>query len=200
MLFTPNVRERFSKVLDLRRFHKRLRSEAYSAEAVSLLAPLFHPACGHMKAGLSLPGFMLFDKAPWKRDSNPRTPVLSRLLYHLAIHIAVDAFQDTLRIHAGFEPAPPRSETGCSPPELMDSSGLLSVSFAKHIRFARTIRSRMQLHCCLCFSSCKHKIPLQEAFFMEKKLRTLLFQEKVRNFLIYSCVSIVICRSSRSLI
>ncbi len=32
--------------------------------------------------------------------------------------------------------------------------------------------------CCMCFSSCKHKIPFRERFIMEKKLRTLLFRGK----------------------
>ena len=46
----------------------------------------------------------------------------------------------------------------------------------------------------------KHKIPSRKGFFMEKKLRTLLFQEKSAIFWFYSCASIAICRSSRSLI
>ena len=46
----------------------------------------------------------------------------------------------------------------------------------------------------------KHKIPSRKGFFMEKKLRTLLFQEKSAIFWFYSYASIAICRSSRSLI
>ena len=79
---------------------------ADSAVAVRVLASLFRFTCGqrYWQTGQNARHRTMRNKAPLKRDSNPRTPVISRLLYRLAIQVCCGCLtrcRDFIKDHDG---------------------------------------------------------------------------------------------------
>ncbi len=149
MLFTPNVRERFSKVHGLRRFHKHLRSEAYSAEAVSLLASLFHSACGHivrfdtddhpLGAGRKKRDIP-FNQGTIEAGFEPAVACYEHAAKPSAIRICCSCLsRHIFEFMRESNPRPPGPEPGAPQLELMDSVKLLSVSFLSRCRYGAAI-------------------------------------------------------------